>query len=174
MSDNAIRAMVPGDAAGIAAMHHQSWVDTYGEYLPTGYFDEWTVEAAVARWERTLAGPPAPGVDRVVATADGAVVGFATAGPARPIEDRPAPVRPFELWGLYVARDELGSGLGQRLLDTVLPADRPAELWVFADNARARAFYARNGFRDDGTAYRDRRFPDLREARMVRGAAPIG
>ncbi|PZE62480.1 GNAT family N-acetyltransferase [Curtobacterium sp. MCLR17_044] len=37
----------------------------------------------------------------------------------------------------------------QALLDTVL-ADRPASLWVAADNLRAHAFYRRNGFTPDG------------------------
>ncbi|MCS6582511.1 GNAT family N-acetyltransferase [Curtobacterium citreum] len=37
----------------------------------------------------------------------------------------------------------------QALLDTVL-ADRPASLWVAADNPRAHAFYRRNGFTPDG------------------------
>ena len=37
------------------------------------------------------------------------------------------------------------------LLDAVLDPGEPATLQVFRDNARARRFYARNGFVPDGT-----------------------
>jgi hypothetical protein len=50
---------------------------------------------------------------------------------------------------IYVLRSADGSGAEQALLDAVL-ADRPASLWVAADNPRAHASYLRNGFRPDG------------------------
>ncbi len=81
----------------------------------------------------------------VVAEQDGAVVGWATAGPGRDEH----PVRSRELEGIYVLAAAYGSGAGQMLLDTVL-GDVPAYLWVADDNPRAQAFYARNGFRRDG------------------------
>jgi ribosomal protein S18 acetylase RimI-like enzyme len=164
-----LRPMHLADATGLGAMHHQAWVDTYGAALPRDYFEHWTIADAVARWAKILEGPAEPGVRRLVAV-DGAgeIVGFTAAGPSRPLEDRPSPVRPFELWGLYVARAHLGSGLGQRLLDEAVAPGQPAELWVFRDNPRAVAFYRRNGFHPDGAEYTDQRFPDLPEVRMVR------
>lgn len=46
--------------------------------------------------------------------------------------------------------DHHGSGVGQALLDAAI-GDAPAYLWRAADNARAAAFSARNGFVLDGT-----------------------
>ena len=47
--------------------------------------------------------------------------------------------------------------MAQRLYDEAV-GGRDAYLWVLRDNARARAFYARNGFVPDGAAKID---PDL-------------
>jgi RimJ/RimL family protein N-acetyltransferase len=58
--------------------------------------------------------------------------------------------------------------VGQQLLDAALRREQPAELWVFRDNPRARAFYQRNGFVPDGATCTEERFPDLVEIRMVR------
>lgn len=73
------------------------------------------------------------------------LVGFAAVAPTTGDDA----VRPEELTMLYVLADAHGSGAGQALLDAVL-GDRPASLWVAADNPRARAFYRRNGFHPDG------------------------
>lgn len=53
------------------------------------------------------------------------------------------------LMHLYTATGTHGTGLGQQLLDVALPKRRPAYLWVMTENARARAFYERNGFQAD-------------------------
>jgi GNAT superfamily N-acetyltransferase len=164
-----IRPMVATDAQRVGRMHHHAWIDTYGGFLPAGYLETtWTVRDAVTFWEDLLARPAEPELSRLVAVLGGRVVGFVVAGRARELDGRPAPVRPVELRALYVAARHLGSGLGQRLLDEGLSAEQAAELWVFARNARARAFYDRNGFRADGAEFTDHRFPDLPEVRLVR------
>ncbi len=66
-----------------------------------------------------------------VAEEDGRLVGFA-AYDAR------------ELYGLYVLPSHQGRGLGSRLLDAAGPVE---ELWVLRDNAAARRFYERRGWR---------------------------
>ena len=97
-----------------------------------------------------------------------AICGLVAAGPARDPDGATRPARPAELWALYVEASRHGTGLGQRLLDSVLERHLPAELWVFRDNPRARTFYGRNGFVPDGATFVDDRFPDLPEIRMVR------
>ena len=47
------------------------------------------------------------------------------------------------------------------LLDAVLAREEPAELWVFRDNPRARAFYVRNGFHAGRRRLHRRALPDL-------------
>lgn len=116
-------------------------------------------------WRRILAEPG----ERRLAVADsaGQVVGLAMAGPATADDpDRGTPARELELNVLYVRPGHHGSGAGQALLDAVL-GTASAQLWVAEDNARARAFYARNGFHPDGARNDDEEF-DGAEVRLVR------
>ena len=163
-----LRPMDLEDAQGVGMMHHQAWVDSYGSILPHGYFTTWTVDDAAQRWENVLAAPAPHGLTRIVADDDGEICGFVAVGPSRALAERPQPVRQTEVWGLYVTAARVGTGLGQQLLDAVLAREEPAELWVFRDNPRARAFYQRNGFVPDGATCTEARFPDLLEIRMFR------
>ncbi|TPG19747.1 GNAT family N-acetyltransferase [Pedococcus bigeumensis] len=163
-----LRPMVFEDARGVGAMHHQAWVDSYGSILPDGYFTTWTVDDAAQRWEDLLAAPTPQGLTRLVADDDGEICGFVVVGPSRALAERPQPMRQTELRGLYVKAARFGTGLGQQLLDAVLAREESAELWVFRDSPRARAFYQRNGFSPDGATCTEERFPDLLEIRMVR------
>jgi GNAT superfamily N-acetyltransferase len=169
--------MVVSDAPRVGRMHHRAWVDSYGALLPHDYFDtRWTVVDAVQVWQGILRSATEPALARLLAEpeptagtpAPTTVEGFVVAGPTREVEGRPRAVRRAELRGLYVTKAQLGSGLGQRLLDEALPGGLAAELWVFERNVRARAFYQRNGFRTDGAEFTDERFPELLEVRMVR------
>jgi GNAT superfamily N-acetyltransferase len=95
-------------------------------------------------WER-ICSSPGSSARFAVAESAGRPVGIGGAGASR--DDRPA--RDRELWFLYLLEREHGSGAGQALLDEVLGTD-PASLWVLEGNARAIAFYERNGFTADG------------------------
>jgi GNAT superfamily N-acetyltransferase len=62
---------------------------------------------------------------------------------------------PGWLQGLFVVPDAWGSGLADRLHDEAIGALRAAgesccRLWVIEANQRARRFYARHGWRQDG------------------------
>jgi GNAT superfamily N-acetyltransferase len=83
-------------------------------------------------------------VRTLVATEHEQVVGMAAVGPCRD-EDREGQQ---ELYALYVLPSHWGGGAGQALWDAAQPF---TSLWVLQDNARARAFYGRNGFRPDIT-----------------------
>jgi len=62
------------------------------------------------------------------------------------------PATSFVLAHLYTVPGVHGTGLGQELLDALLPDGRDAYLWVFLENPRAIRFYLRNGFGFDGIA----------------------
>ena len=63
----------------------------------------------------------------------------------------------YEEWleGLYVVPEQWGTGLAGELLDRALEVVRGlgsvrCRLWVLEDNARARRFYERRGWRENG------------------------
>ena len=87
-------------------------------------------------------------------------------GPSR--EDDGA--TPQELYAIYVRAAWWGTGLGQALWDAVRP-DAACSLWVLEDNARAQAFYRRNGFVPDGARELYAGL-DAWEIRMVRSTTP--
>lgn len=131
------------DAEDIATVHATSWRETYGRFVEDADASPWfAVEPRIGMWRTNLIDG---GLETVVALADDRVIGFAA---AQKTDDDDA-VRPEELTMLYVLADAHGRGVGQGLLDAVL-SDRPASLWVAADNPRAHAFYRRNGFHPDG------------------------
>nr|BFF17925.1 GNAT family N-acetyltransferase [Promicromonospora thailandica] len=158
-----LRTATPSDAAAVARVHHTTWVTTYGSILPPEFWATATFERRVATWQRWLANGAAP----LLAETDDEVVGIAMAGEAVEQEDV-LPVRDRQLYLLYVLAAYHGTGVGQALLDAVVPPGTPAQLWVAEDNPRARRFYERNGFLTEGARVVDASTADLAEIRMVR------
>jgi ribosomal protein S18 acetylase RimI-like enzyme len=153
-----VRRSAPGDAAGIAAVHVRSWRETYAHLLSPAFLAGIDVDARTQMWQRALDRDPG----RVhVADVDGEIVGFAA---VRRPDDGP---RALELAVLYLLAAHHGSGLGQALLDAAV-GDERAFCWVAEDNPRARAFYARNGFRPDGGRNVVEEWEGLAEVRLVR------
>jgi GNAT superfamily N-acetyltransferase len=158
-----LRTATLSDAAAVARVHHTTWVTTYGAILPPEFWATATLERRTSTWERWLANGAAP----VVAEIDGEVVGIAMAGDAVE-QDHILPVRGRQLYLLYVLAAYHGTGVGQALLDAVVPPGTGAQLWVAEDNPRARRFYERNGFVMEGARVVDSSTADLAEVRMVR------
>jgi GNAT superfamily N-acetyltransferase len=147
MSDAAaLRRARPGDAPALAELHIACWREAYGELVPPRVRDAWSVADRREAWERILVeGSPT----WVAEGPGGELVGFASAGPARDDDAAPGAA---ELYALYVRAARWGSGVGGALHDRALEAaaGRPAIVWTFEDNARARRFYERHGWRLDG------------------------
>jgi GNAT superfamily N-acetyltransferase len=155
-----IRRAEMADAASGAACHLACWQEAYAELVEPQRLAALTadVDATVELW-RTLISqgkPPLVAVDGDV------VVGFIAAGP----DEEHGAAATFHLHVINVRRAYWGTGLAQRLYDEAV-GDRNAYLWVLRDNARARGFYARNGFAPDGATKID---PDFAAPiiRMVR------
>lgn len=158
-----LRRATLSDAAAVARVHHTTWVTTYGEVLPPEFWATATLERRTSTWERWLANGAAP----LVAEVDGEVVGIAMSGDAVE-QEHVLPIRGRQLYLLYVLAAHHGTGVGQALLDAVVPPGTGAQLWVAEDNPRARRFYERNGFVTEGTRIVDASTADLAEVRMVR------
>jgi GNAT superfamily N-acetyltransferase len=142
-----LRDATARDLDAVAALFLRCWRG-YRGVLPerlVAVFDE---ESAVELWRGPLESPR-PGTRGIVAVDGERVVGVIRIG-----RDPDEPTR-GHVFSLYVDPDWQGSGVGRLLLAAAHEwfageglAD--ATLWVFEANARARAFYERNGWQPDG------------------------
>lgn len=130
-----IRPAVPGDAAAVAAIWEQGWRDGHLGHVP---------EALVRVRTHASFGERAPERigDTRVAVVDGEVAGFVMV-----VDD--------EVEQVYVDRVHRGTSVAGDLLDhaaglVAAAGHRRAWLAVAAGNERARRFYARRGWRDEG------------------------
>lgn len=119
-----------------------TWQVAYRGIVPDDHLDALTLRPEdLARFEARFDA----GEGRTFgAWVGGDVVGMAVAGECRD-GDR---YGESELYALYVLPSHWGTGVAQALWEAALPF---TSLWVLEDNARARAFYARNGFHPEAT-----------------------
>jgi ribosomal protein S18 acetylase RimI-like enzyme len=190
-----VRAAELADAEAIATVHVAAWQAAYrGGLLPDAYLDGLQVSDRTAAWERTLSSPTPPRSARLLAERDGEVVGFcvvgAERGDAAPDRGDAAPDRGDaapdrgdepargEVHVLNVHPDAWGGGAGTALLAAGTEAlsaagFERAVLRVHPDNARARRFYERAGWRCDDLLRHEEvwgiEVPELRYQRELDG-----
>ena len=166
-----LRRPEPDDADELAALHVQTWQETYDHLLPAGFFTSEFLDGRLRLWQHLTSATGGARLVRLAEVAEGntgavgeeylhKIVGFAVAGPDTESGDGKDN---RQLFSLYVLRRLHGTGVGQTLLDEVLGKE-PAVLWVAKDNPRAVAFYRRNGFEFDGTVRSDPAAPGLHSA----------
>lgn len=129
-----IRPATASDAPAVAAIWRRGWADGHLGHVPD--------ELVAARTGQSFADRAAALVDRtVVATVAGAVAGFVM-------------VHGDEVEQVYVSADHRGSGVARALLTeaerSVAAHHDTAWLAVVAGNTRARRFYERQGWTDQG------------------------
>ncbi|WP_372670444.1 GNAT family N-acetyltransferase [Amycolatopsis kentuckyensis] len=133
-----IRDATVADAPAIGEVHVRSWQAAYAGLMPEGFLAGLSAESRAASWARRIDG----NIGRVlVAEEDGVVAGFAAFGEA-------------QLYALYLLPEYWGRGLGRALHDRVVAelSGDSAVLWVLSTNERAKAFYVRQGWADDGVS----------------------
>jgi len=138
-----VRRAGDADRAVVAAIHAESWRDTYRSVLPASLLDG-EIDAIMS--ERWAAQPIAPADAVLVAEEQGALLGFCAAwdGDSAYIDN------------LHVRAGARSQGLGRRLLAETarhfLARGRSrAHLHVVVANPRARALYVALGGRPAGT-----------------------
>jgi GNAT superfamily N-acetyltransferase len=161
--DAQVRQARPDDAAPIATVHVRSWQAAYRGLLPQEYLAGLDPADRVARWRDTLVAQGAEAgagglLRRVVVAVDGGIIrGFASFGPTRDTDEDPQ--RTGEVYAIYLLPDAWDRGLGRMLMAAVVSqlggAYAQATLWVLDANERARQFYARNGWTEDGSVKQD-------------------
>ena len=162
-----IRRATVQDAEAAAWCHLLCWREAYAGLVEPDLLAERTsdIDRRIERWTTHIAAGRIHWIALNPAESPSVhdrVVGFAVSGPSRD-EDAPTPL---ELLSIYTRKAWWGSGLGDRLVEVAIGKE-PASLWVFEGNHRARAFYRRHGFAEDGAVVHDPFF-GLAEIRMVR------
>ncbi|HEX4095591.1 MAG TPA: GNAT family N-acetyltransferase [Caulobacteraceae bacterium] len=147
MIQTTIRRAGPEDAAALAEVGRDTFVETFAHLYPpedlAGFLAEAYAPEAFARY----LGPPEHAL--WLAEQGGRAVGYVQAGPCALPYPEVTP-RCGEVKRLYVRKETQGSGLGTRLLAAALewlgaPGRR---LWigVWSQNLGAQRLYARHGF----------------------------
>jgi RimJ/RimL family protein N-acetyltransferase len=147
--DVIIRPATVEDASQIAEVHVASWREAYSDVVAQEGIAELDVAGRTTRWRQLLEDVPRD-TSVWVAEEGGQVIGFASLGPSR---DEDAERSTYEIYTIYLEPHAWGHGVARELMRTVLgavPGGSAVTLWVLAANERARHFYRRNGFVDDG------------------------
>ncbi len=149
-----VRPALLEDASGITLVHITAWQVAYRGIFPDRFLDDLSAgfDDRMKRWQVIITTPEQPGSVTLVAERDGEILGWLSYGPSR---DEDAPPAEGEVYGIYIHPEHWGSGAGHALMDQGTKELRAAgyaeaTLWVLEDNPRARRFYARHGWREDG------------------------
>ena len=166
-----ITPLVVDDCDELGRVHIRVWREAYVDLMPADYLTGLSATRCSETWRRGLEQPDGNDLEvlTLVARRRGRIVGFASSGPSR---DADAPTE-WELYVVNLLQGAHGTGLADELLDRVLD-DRDASLWVVEGNARARAFYTRRGFVDEGgrSAHEPTSTPEVRMVRRRRLGDP--
>jgi GNAT superfamily N-acetyltransferase len=150
----------PDDAEQIAAVHVRSWQAAYRGLLPQAYLNRLDPADRVERWRRTLTETDRAAGGVLIAVNDHQISGVTWFGPVRDTDTDPAEVG--EPMGLYLLPQAWGKGLGRVLMAAAVAhlavaSYSQSTLWVLESNARARRFYAKAGWIEDGAVKQDDR-----------------
>jgi GNAT superfamily N-acetyltransferase len=144
-SDVTIREAKPDDYAGVADMHYPVWRQSWTGILAPPVLDilgppqRWVAEIYPQSLSRS-------GWSMWIAESGARTIGVAIFGP-----DSEDPEH-LLIDALYVADESQRHGVGGRLLDEVTGSHPSGDvvLWCAEKNCRARRFYEKKNFRNDG------------------------
>ncbi|GIG89457.1 GNAT family N-acetyltransferase [Plantactinospora endophytica] len=150
-----LRPAVAGDLMAVGELHYRSRGAAYRDIVPADSLAATTAEMMGRYWTERWS-YERDTHQMTVAEQDGRLVGFSYVGPHDPEEPNSAGPDVGELYAIHLDPAEQGRGTGRALMVDALATMRAqgwrrAVLWVLVDNAHARDFYARGGWRPDGT-----------------------
>lgn len=166
-----VRLAKPEDALAIGRIHVAGWRYAYAGLLAQEMLDALDPAARAQEWRDVLERRHWPGTTTLVASREGAILGFAAAGGAR--DDDLDRFVVGEIYAIYADPEAIGTGVGAALMRASLSffrahGFRTASLWALIGNDGARAFYERFGFALDGAR---KPFRDAFEIRFRRRLA---
>lgn len=151
-----IRRATAGDAVTVAHVHVESWNVAYRGIMPDDVIARTDLAYRTAFWAERIADPEWP---VYLIEESGQSVAFCQMIPTKDPDDDG--IRVGHITSLHVLPHLRGHGYGRSLVDHVLEEFRrrgfaEVTLWVLEENRRARRFYEKYGFGQDGGS---RRYP---------------
>jgi ribosomal protein S18 acetylase RimI-like enzyme len=168
-----VRQMAPSDIPAVAQAHQRAWQVAYRGILSDGLLDGLSQAEFERNWQGILR---RPNRTTLVVEREGRVIGYAAFGPGHDGQRNGSAAG--EIIGLYVHPDHWGEGAGGQLLSEALlqlgqRGLTRAVVWTMRDNALARRFYEKHGFRLDGYSRESQRHGErLTEIRLSRETEP--
>jgi GNAT superfamily N-acetyltransferase len=150
--DLLVRPAEPGDAEAMVQLTASGWRTAYRGMVPDRHIER----LPISGWRHDIAaGLRSPEGDSFtrIADVDGGPAGYCFV--AAPGREEPEGSRVAELVAIYVDPSRWGQGLGSALMESSLEQATRSEyeeivLWTFERNERARSFYDRLGWDEDG------------------------
>jgi diamine N-acetyltransferase len=144
------------DAAALAELGRTTFVETFGHLYSAENLKMFVEDAySVGSIAEDISDP-----SRIyrVAEVDGRMVGYCKLGLKITLDVDLGNRRGMELKQLYLRQDQVGSGIGQALMEWALEEARARQmeevvLSVWSGNARAQRFYQKYGFSHIGNTY---------------------
>jgi ribosomal protein S18 acetylase RimI-like enzyme len=148
----AVRAATVSDAKQVADIHVRSWQAAHAGLLPQEYLDSLRATRPT-EWQEILVASDWPKSGVLLVAPEKEVIGYAEFGPTR--DDGEDRAQVAEIRDIYLVPEAWGKGIGKRLMSTAIARLGSAgysqvTLWVLASNTRARGFYTRCGWIEDG------------------------
>lgn len=158
MTTFTLRRATPHDTGTLATLKRRTFRETFVDGpMAIGYSPENIARFEAASYADTVIAAQLNDADRahwVVVCSDGAMAGYAHAGPCK-LPHADARAAHGELYQIYVINQYQGHGIGRILLNAALEwlgDAHPGPVWlgVFSGNLRAQAVYHARGFRKVG------------------------
>lgn len=147
------------DAERLAAVHGQSWQETYRGLLPDEIIDG-KEQRMKDHYATALAEPDATSF--WLASWDGEIVALVAASALGPGHERL-----LEVTSLYVLEEYQGRGIEDKLLNHAI-GSAPCLVWVVEGASKTISFYESQGFALDGLSRTDEELGGATLLRMVR------
>ncbi|GAB4464816.1 MAG: GNAT family N-acetyltransferase [Armatimonadaceae bacterium] len=172
-----LRDATVDDIPALAALHLAAWKAAYSHILPPEQWESLTIEEFSRRWQTALETSSTENRGNRVIETQSEVAGFVSYGPPKePLPTAEPPLQTAEIYALYVHPNHWRGGYGRLLLDDALLQLRLTGfqrvlLWTWEQNSRARSFYERLGFTQEGVPILRDRFgapiPEVCYSRIV-------
>jgi GNAT superfamily N-acetyltransferase len=148
-----IRPAEVSDAEQIGLIHVRSWQSAYRGKIPQDHLDGLDPAERAGQWRRALETIDRSRAGILVADSGAGVVGFANYGRSRDADADPG--RTGQLAAIYLLPQAWGTGTGRELMAAAVDelaalGFAEATLWVLDSNDRARRFYTKAGWAEDG------------------------